>query len=152
MPLGSGALRGDSGCLADYRDRPAAGSGIGAGGHQYGAQSGVERHQPGAGGGGSTGGAIAARGGNRNVARAGRGGAGEISGGGIGGGVSAKRAAGAIRQGAADLSGGGEMTDQPVVGLLAAALIVFVGAFIGEPILLALGRIFGIYAVVQERT
>jgi hypothetical protein len=29
---------------------------------------------------------------------------------------------------------------------------VFVGAFLAEPILLALGRIFGLYAVVQERT
>src|ERR1022692_911492 len=44
------------------------------------------------------------------------------------------------------------MTDLPVVGLLAAALVVFVGAFLAEPILLALGRIFGLYAVVQERT
>src|ERR1700690_1337439 len=44
------------------------------------------------------------------------------------------------------------MTDLPGVGLLAAALIVFVGAFLAEPILLALGRIFGIYAIVQERT
>src|SRR6202142_1166904 len=44
------------------------------------------------------------------------------------------------------------MTDLPGVGLLAAALIVFVGAFLAEPILLALGRIFGLYAVVQERT
>jgi len=44
------------------------------------------------------------------------------------------------------------MTDLPVVGLLAAALIAFVGAFVAEPVLLAIGRIFGLYAVVQERT
>src|ERR1035438_368258 len=162
MPLGSGAVRGDTGCVADHGDRPAAGSGIGAGGDQYGAQPGVERHQPGAGGGGSAGGAIAAGGGNRDAEGAGGGGAGEIAGGGTGGSaplragdsgvVSAKRASGVVRQGATDLPGGGEMTDLPVVGLLAAALVTFVGAFLGEPILLALARIFGIYAVVQERT
>jgi len=33
-----------------------------------------------------------------------------------------------------------------------AALIVFIGLFIAEPILLAVCRIFGLYAVVQERT
>ena len=44
------------------------------------------------------------------------------------------------------------MTDQPLVGLLAAALVTFVGAFLAEPILLALARIFGLYAVVKERT
>ena len=44
------------------------------------------------------------------------------------------------------------MTDQSVTALLAAALLTFVGAFVAEPILLALGRIFGLYAVVQERT
>ena len=41
------------------------------------------------------------------------------------------------------------MTDLPGAGLLAAALLVFVGAFLVEPVLLALGRIFGLYAVVQ---
>jgi regulator of protease activity HflC (stomatin/prohibitin superfamily) len=44
------------------------------------------------------------------------------------------------------------MTDQPIVSLLSAALFTFVGAFIAEPVLLALARIFGIYAIVQERT
>ena len=44
------------------------------------------------------------------------------------------------------------MTDQPLASLLAAALFAFVGAFLAEPVLLALGRIFGLYAVVQERT
>ncbi|MGA3098355.1 MAG: SPFH domain-containing protein [Bryobacteraceae bacterium] len=33
-----------------------------------------------------------------------------------------------------------------------AALIVFVGAFLAEPLLLGLARIFGLYAVVRERT
>src|SRR6478672_8065405 len=162
MPLGSSALRRDSGCLADHRNRSAAGSGIGPGGDQHGAQPGVERHQPRAGGGRSTGGAIAARRGNRDAARAGRSRAGQIAGRGTGrpaphraghsGLLSAQRAPGALRQGAAGLPGGGEMTDQPMVGLLAAALITFVGLFLAEPILLALGRIFGMYAVVQERT
>ena len=44
------------------------------------------------------------------------------------------------------------MTDQPTINILTAALIVFVGAFVAEAVLLGLGRIFGIYAVVQERT
>lgn len=45
------------------------------------------------------------------------------------------------------------MSDQSfLAGLLIAALFTFVGAFLAEPVLLALGRIFGIYAVVQERT
>jgi regulator of protease activity HflC (stomatin/prohibitin superfamily) len=44
------------------------------------------------------------------------------------------------------------MTDQPVVSILTAALIAFVGAFIAEPVLLAIARFFGLYAVVQERT
>ena len=44
------------------------------------------------------------------------------------------------------------MSDQPLIGLLSSALIVFVGAFILEPILLGLCRIFGLYAIVQERT
>ncbi|MEO8596263.1 MAG: SPFH domain-containing protein [Candidatus Solibacter sp.] len=44
------------------------------------------------------------------------------------------------------------MTDQPFVGLLSAALFAFVIAFIAEPVLLGLCRIFGLYAVVQERT
>ena len=43
------------------------------------------------------------------------------------------------------------MTDQPVVAMLAAALMAFLGAFIAEPLLRALGRMFGIYAVVEER-
>ena len=44
------------------------------------------------------------------------------------------------------------MIDSGTAEFLLAALIVFVGAFIGEPLLLGLARIFGIYAVVRERT
>ena len=44
------------------------------------------------------------------------------------------------------------MSDLPVASLLAAALVTFVGAFLAEPILLAFARIFGLYAVVKERT
>ncbi len=44
------------------------------------------------------------------------------------------------------------MTDQPVIGLLTAALIAFIAAFIAEPLLRGLGRLFGIYAIVDERT
>src|SRR6266550_8402314 len=44
------------------------------------------------------------------------------------------------------------MTDQPTVNLLLAALATFIAAFVAEPLLLALCRIFGVYAVVQERT
>ena len=44
------------------------------------------------------------------------------------------------------------MTDQPVVAMLAAALITFIGAFIAEPLLRGLGRMFGIYAIVEERS
>ena len=45
------------------------------------------------------------------------------------------------------------MSDQlPMIGLLSAALFAFVGAFVAEPVLLGLCRIFGLYAVVQERS
>ena len=44
------------------------------------------------------------------------------------------------------------MTDQPIVAIFTAALVVFIGMFVAEPVLLGLCRIFGIYAVVQERT
>src|SRR3954471_8294305 len=44
------------------------------------------------------------------------------------------------------------MTDSPTAAILIGALIAFLSAFIAEPLLLALCRIFGIYAVVQERT
>ena len=44
------------------------------------------------------------------------------------------------------------MSEQPVVSMLTAALVAFIGAFIAEPLLLAIARIFGIYATVQERT
>ena len=44
------------------------------------------------------------------------------------------------------------MTDQPIVGVLAAALIAFIGAFVAEPLIRGLGRMFGIYAIVDERT
>ena len=67
MPRHAGALRRDLRRLADHRHRPAARGGIGAGGHQHGAQPGIERYQPGAGGGGPAGGAIAARGGDRDA-------------------------------------------------------------------------------------
>ena len=42
--------------------------------------------------------------------------------------------------------------DSSMVGLITAALVVFVGLFIAEPILLAVCRMFGLYAIVQERT
>src|SRR5579862_2240235 len=44
------------------------------------------------------------------------------------------------------------MTDQPLIAILTAALITFVGMFIVEPFLRGLGKMFGIYAVVDERT
>jgi regulator of protease activity HflC (stomatin/prohibitin superfamily) len=44
------------------------------------------------------------------------------------------------------------MMDQPVVALLAAALMTFIGAFIAEPLLRGLGRMFGIWAIVEERS
>ncbi len=44
------------------------------------------------------------------------------------------------------------MTNQPIVLILTAALFAFIGAFVAEPVLLALARIFGIYAIVEERT
>ncbi|MGO9227735.1 MAG: SPFH domain-containing protein [Bryobacteraceae bacterium] len=42
--------------------------------------------------------------------------------------------------------------DTPIVGLLTAVLIVFIGLFIAEPVLLGLCRLFGLYAIVQERS
>ena len=44
------------------------------------------------------------------------------------------------------------MTDLRSLQFLTTALIVFVGMFLAEPILLGLCRLFGIYAIVQERT
>jgi regulator of protease activity HflC (stomatin/prohibitin superfamily) len=44
------------------------------------------------------------------------------------------------------------MMDQPIVAILTGALVAFIGMFVAEPVLLGLCRIFGIYAVVQERT
>jgi regulator of protease activity HflC (stomatin/prohibitin superfamily) len=44
------------------------------------------------------------------------------------------------------------MSDQPFLQVMMTALIVFVGAFIAEPVLLGLCRLFGFFAVVQERT
>ena len=44
------------------------------------------------------------------------------------------------------------MNDQPLLQVLVTALIFFVAAFVGEPVLLALCRLFGLFAVVQERT
>jgi regulator of protease activity HflC (stomatin/prohibitin superfamily) len=38
------------------------------------------------------------------------------------------------------------------VEFLSSALFVFIGLFIAEPVLLAICRIFGLYAIVQERT
>ena len=42
--------------------------------------------------------------------------------------------------------------DQTIVAILTGALVAFIGMFVAEPVLLGLCRIFGIYAVVQERT
>jgi regulator of protease activity HflC (stomatin/prohibitin superfamily) len=42
--------------------------------------------------------------------------------------------------------------ESPLVEILSTALVVFIGLFIAEPLLLALCRLFGLYAVVQERT
>ena len=42
--------------------------------------------------------------------------------------------------------------DQTIVAILTGAVIAFIGMFVAEPVLLGLCRIFGIYAVVQERT
>jgi regulator of protease activity HflC (stomatin/prohibitin superfamily) len=42
--------------------------------------------------------------------------------------------------------------ESPMVVILSTALIVFVGLFIAEPLLLAICRIFGLYAIVQERS
>jgi len=42
--------------------------------------------------------------------------------------------------------------DSSTVGFLMAALVAFIGLFILEPLLLAVCRMFGLYAVVQERT
>jgi len=44
------------------------------------------------------------------------------------------------------------VTDLPLASLLTAALVVFVGAFIAEPVVLALSRMFGLFAIVRERT
>lgn len=44
------------------------------------------------------------------------------------------------------------MMDQPVITMLTAALIAFVVTFIAEPLLTGLGRMFGIYAIVEERS
>jgi regulator of protease activity HflC (stomatin/prohibitin superfamily) len=44
------------------------------------------------------------------------------------------------------------MTDQGIIPLLVAALVTFVGMFIGEPIFLGICRFFGLYAIVPERT
>ena len=42
--------------------------------------------------------------------------------------------------------------DSSTVDFLMAALVVFVGLFIVEPVMLAVCRMFGLYAIVQERT
>jgi regulator of protease activity HflC (stomatin/prohibitin superfamily) len=42
--------------------------------------------------------------------------------------------------------------DSQLVEFLTAALVVFVGLFIAEPLLLGICRVFGLYAIVQERT
>ena len=44
------------------------------------------------------------------------------------------------------------MMDQPVIAMLTASLTTFVGAFIAERLLRGLGRMFGIYAIVDERS
>src|SRR3984957_3528180 len=42
--------------------------------------------------------------------------------------------------------------DQTIVAILTGALITFIGMFVAEPLVLGLCRIFGLYAVVKERT
>ena len=106
--------------------------------------------------------AIAARGGNRDAAGAGRSGAGQIAGRGTGGAaprragragrLPAERAAGALRQGRSRSIWRRANDRLAIRPSLAAALIVFVAAFLAEPVLLGLARIFGLYAIVQERT
>ncbi len=44
------------------------------------------------------------------------------------------------------------MSETQLVNLIAAALITFIGLFIAEPVIFGLCRIFGLYAVVKERT
>jgi regulator of protease activity HflC (stomatin/prohibitin superfamily) len=44
------------------------------------------------------------------------------------------------------------MIEQEMINLLTAALLVFIGAFVLEPVLLGFARIFGLYAVVREKT
>ena len=44
------------------------------------------------------------------------------------------------------------MNDPRLTSILVAALAAFVGAFVAEPVLLGLCRLFGLYAVVRERT
>jgi regulator of protease activity HflC (stomatin/prohibitin superfamily) len=44
------------------------------------------------------------------------------------------------------------MMDSSLLGLLTAALVVFAGLFVAEPVLLAVCRLFGLYATVQERS
>ena len=44
------------------------------------------------------------------------------------------------------------MMESGFATVLLSALAAFVGAFIAEPVLIALGRFFGIYAIVRERT
>jgi hypothetical protein len=40
---------------------------------------------------------------------------------------------------------------EETTAMLTAALVVFVGAFIAEPLLLALFRLLGLFAVVRDR-
>lgn len=42
--------------------------------------------------------------------------------------------------------------DSSMVELVTAALVAFVGLFLAEPVVLAICRVFGLYAIVQERT
>ena len=44
------------------------------------------------------------------------------------------------------------MSDSSLIQVLVVAAAAFVGAFLAESLLLGLARVFGIYAVVQERT
>ena len=60
-------VRNHAGCVADHRDRSAAGGRVGAGGDQHGVQPGLLRHQPGPGVGGPENRAIQTRGGDRNA-------------------------------------------------------------------------------------
>src|SRR4029078_13478303 len=59
----------------------------------------------------------------------------------------AERASAALRESSKRLPGGATM-----MPTIIAAVITFVGLLIGMPILLGFARLFGLYAIVEERT